>query len=45
MPDSGSELYTGPIDMPEGSTVFTFVYIDKSGRVSQSTTRSYELVY
>lgn len=45
MPDSGSELYTGLIDMPEGSTVFTFVYIDKSGRVSQSTTRSYELVY
>lgn len=44
MPDQKSELYTGPITMPEGSSLFTFVYIDKSGRISQSTMRSYEYI-
>lgn len=44
IPDEKSILYTEPIEMPSGSCIFTFVYIDAGGRISQSTTRSYNLV-
>ena len=37
--------YTGPIDMPEGSTIFSFVLMDQKGRLSDVTKRNYELVY
>ena len=41
---SGTKLYNGPIDMPEGNTVFTAVLIDSKQRVSDMTKRNYELI-
>lgn len=37
--------YTGPIDMPEGNTIFSFVLMDQKGRLSDVTKRNYELIY
>ena len=42
-PSEKSELYTGPIDMPSGSTIFKAVLVNKKGRLSSITTRNYEL--
>lgn len=42
-PTEGSELYEGPIDMPSGSTIFKAVLVNKKGRLSNVTTRNYEL--
>lgn len=42
-PTEESEEYTGPIDMPEGSTIFKAVLINGKGRLSGVTTRNYEL--
>lgn len=37
--------YTGPIDMPEGNTIFNVVLVDQKGRISDITKRNYELIY
>lgn len=42
-PTEDSELYTGAIDMPSGSTIFKAVLVNKKGRLSSVTTRNYEL--
>ncbi len=42
-PTSESTEYTGPIAMPEGSTIFKAVLINGSGRASGITTRNYEM--
>ena len=36
--------YTGPIEMPEGNTIFSFVLVDQRGRISDVTKRNYELL-
>lgn len=41
--NSATEEYTGPIVMPEGSTIFSFVLQDQKGRLSDVTRRNYEL--
>lgn len=40
-PTTASEKYTGPIDMPDGETLFKAILVSKSGRVSGVTTRNY----
>lgn len=42
-PSAGSQLYTGPIDMPEGTTMFSAVLINDSGKMTQVTKRNYLL--
>lgn len=42
-PDENSTIYTGPIDMPEGSTIFKAVLVNSKGKLSGVTTRNYEL--
>lgn len=42
-PTENSEVYTGPVSMPEGSTIFKAVLINGKGRPSGVTTRNYEL--
>ncbi|MDO4311898.1 MAG: FN3 associated domain-containing protein [Eubacteriales bacterium] len=42
-PTDESEIYTGPISMPEGSTIFKAVLVNGKGRLSGVTTRNYEL--
>lgn len=44
-PSAGSALYTGPIDMPEGTTIFSAVLISDSGKMTQVTKRNYLLEY
>lgn len=41
-PTENSEIYSGPISMPEGSTIFKAVLINGKGRPSGVTTRNYE---
>lgn len=41
--NSATQEYTGPIVMPEGSTIFSFVLQDQKGRLSDITRRNYEL--
>lgn len=43
-PTTASTKYTGPIDMPEGTTIFKAILVDGGGRSSGITTRNYELV-
>lgn len=42
-PTMESNLYTGPIEMPAGSTIFKAVLVNGKGRLSGVTTRNYEL--
>lgn len=42
-PDENSTIYTGPVGMPEGSTIFKAVLINGKGKLSGVTTRNYEL--
>ena len=42
-PDENSTIYTGPVDMPEGSTIFKAVLINGKGKLSGVTIRNYEL--
>lgn len=42
-PTEESALYTEPIDMPEGSTIFKAVLVNGKGKCSAVTTRNYEL--
>lgn len=44
VPDTTSNVYTGPIDMPEGNTIFTVVLVSADGRYSDTTKRNYDLV-
>lgn len=41
-PTENSEVYSGPVSMPEGSTIFKAVLINGKGRPSGVTTRNYE---
>ncbi|MDL2250500.1 chitobiase/beta-hexosaminidase C-terminal domain-containing protein [Lachnospiraceae bacterium OttesenSCG-928-J05] len=40
-PTNGSIKYEGPIDMPEGTTIFKAVLVDSRGKLSAITTRNY----
>ena len=40
-PTTASKKYTGPIDMPEGETLFKVVLVNSKGRLSGVTTRNY----
>lgn len=42
-PDTESSVYTGPIEMPEGNTIFTVVLVSASGKYSDITKRNYDL--
>ena len=42
-PSESSNTYLEPFDMPEGKTVLQVVLINGQGKMSQITTRSYEL--
>lgn len=42
-PTTSSRKYTGPIDMPEGETLFKAVLVTEDGRLSGITTRNYIL--
>ena len=41
--NSATQEYTGPIVMPAGSTIFSFILQDQKGRLSDVTRRNYEL--
>lgn len=43
-PTTDSKKYSGPIDMPEGTTIFKAILVNSKGRTSGITTRNYELV-
>ena len=40
-PTTESSLYTGPIEMPEGQTLFSAVLVSKTGKMTQTTKRNY----
>ncbi len=40
-PTTASTPYTGPVDMPEGETLFKAILINGAGRASSVTTRNY----
>ncbi len=42
-PDTSSSVYTTPIEMPEGNTIFTVVLVSASGKYSDITKRNYDL--
>lgn len=42
-PTTASSKYNGPIDMPEGETLFKAILVNGSGRTSGITTRNYML--
>lgn len=44
-PSAASTPYTGPVDMPEGSTIFSAVLINDAGKMTQVTKRNYLLEY
>ena len=44
-PSTSSTMYTGPIEMPEGTTIFKAILVNAKGRTSAITTRNYELTY
>jgi len=41
--DPNTNKYTGPIDMPQGKTLFSAVVVSGNGKVSDVTKRNYEL--
>ncbi|MFI3172701.1 MAG: chitobiase/beta-hexosaminidase C-terminal domain-containing protein [Eubacteriales bacterium] len=43
-PTVNSYVYTNPVDMPEGNTIFTVVLMNSSGKYSDATKRNYDLV-
>lgn len=43
VPDRNSERYRNPIEMPYGSSSFSFVSVDESGLRSEVVSRSYQL--
>ncbi len=42
-PSTASDIYEGPIDMPEGETLFKAIVVSPTGRISAVTTRNYLL--
>ena len=44
-PSAASTEYTGPVDMPEGATIFSAVLISENGKMTQVTKRNYLLEY
>ncbi len=42
-PSTASTVYEGPVDMPEGDTLFKAIVVSPTGRVSSITTRNYLL--
>lgn len=42
-PTTASYMYTEPIDMPEGETIFKAILVNKKGKTSGITTRNYTL--
>ena len=44
-PSTSSTMYTEPIEMPEGTTIFKAILVNAKGRSSAVTTRNYELIY
>lgn len=42
-PTTASSKYTGPVDMPEGETLFKAILVSSGGRTSGVTTRNYML--
>ncbi len=42
-PSTASDIYEGPLDMPEGETLFKVIVVSPTGRVSEITTRNYLL--
>lgn len=42
--EAGTTQYTEPFSMPQGNTIFKAVLVDQKGRVSDVTTRNYDLV-
>lgn len=42
-PSAASEQYVGPIDMPEGSLIFSAVLVSDSGKMTSVTKRNYVL--
>ena len=44
-PSAASTLYAGPLDMPEGSMIFSAVLISESGKMTSVTKRNYVLKY
>lgn len=44
-PSAASTLYAGPLDMPEGSMIFSAVLISESGKMTSVTKRNYVLQY
>ena len=42
-PTTSSKKYSGPINMPEGETIFKAILINGKGRSSGVTTRNYVL--
>ena len=43
-PTTASTKYTGPVEMPEGTTIFKAILVNGQGRSSGITTRNYERV-
>lgn len=42
-PNAGSTLYTGPVDMPSGQTIFSAILMNQQGKYTQITKRNYVL--
>ncbi len=42
-PTTSSKKYTGPIDMPEGDTLFSAILVNAKGKMSDVTKRNYNL--
>ena len=42
-PTTASTQYTGPIDMPQGQTIFSAILVNKNGKTTQVTKRNYVL--
>ncbi len=42
-PSTASDIYEGPIEMPEGETLFKVIVVSPTGRISEITTRNYLL--
>ena len=44
VPEGYTALYTWPVEMPEGTTIFKAVLVNAKGKLSGITTRNYELI-
>lgn len=43
-PNASSKEYKGPIDMPQGNTIFSVVLVNEKGKMSPVTKRNYDLI-